>query len=1248
MREWRLANVERFDVLGKLGAGGMGAVYRAFDHQRNTHVALKTLLTGDARALYRFKREFRAVADLVHPNLVTLYDFHTIGDDCFFSMELVNGCSFISFVRRWADHPDPAITPELAPEAYPDTATAATGVLGRGAAPDAPSIRGVLDVHRLRQALQQLVDGVHALHCAGKLHRDVKPSNVLVTGEGRVVLLDFGLTSDKIELAGADAKERALGTPMYASPEQAAHRPQSEASDWYSVGVMLYEALTGERPFAHAGYGVVHVKQTQDPPPPRELTPEAPADLSDLAMALLSRDPAQRPAGADILAALAAGPSIATEHIRRATVAHSFVGREPELGALSSSLAASRDGECVSVFVSGPSGLGKSALVHRFLSALDPGVVVLEGRCYERESLPYKSIDTVIDALSRYLLQLPDAAVRDLLPRDIDALSRLFPVLRRVPAIAAPGTRRVQPPDLQELRRRAFVALRQLLRYLGERVSLVLFIDDLQWGDVDSAGFFADLIRHPDAPSLLLIAAYRSDEESSSELLQVLARFRVGAAPGRTRDIHLGPLTQEAASELVHACAGRAVDGARLAEVIRESGGHTLFLSELARNIPLAGDSPSALPSLDSLLASRVDQLSDSARSLLRISCVAGRPLRVGLAVRAAALDHVGAELVTLRAERLVRVRRSDDEQMIEPYHDRVRETIVARLGEQELRGTHANLALALESEREPDHEALVGHWLRAGEGPRAAEHALRAATIAESTLAFHRAADLYAVVLEQVDHDEKTRRALLTARAHALRYAGRLDEAAAEYGAAAAGADRHEHLELSRLQLEQTLRRGHLEEGMSKAGEVLRAVNLKLPRSPRRALLTIVGRRMQLKLRGLGFTPRSADEVDSETLLRIDVCSSVSTPMAWLAPFFGRALQFTFLLDALRAGEPSRAAHALTFEIGFLSMSGVKKRAASEKLAARVLGLAESSGDPYALGVGLSTSGVASFLTGYWREAEQRLREGETILRDRTANARWEIDLTQIMRMSALVYLGEFGELMRMVPIYLREAEERGDVYAARGFKGWRTNVTWLGLDQPEEARTHVEEVSTSLDGAFHLHHYYELLARVQIDLYQQSGARAWERISEFWPLLKRSMLLRIQSVRIEGNYLRARAALAYARETGDSRALAAAEESARAIVKERAPWGNPLVTMVRAAISHQRGDTDRAATLLRTAAADLDQVDMAIYAAACRARLGTLIGGDEGDQLLAGSRKLMDAQGIRNAARVVNLYAPGWPGND
>src|SRR5688572_12561090 len=103
-------SLERFEIRGRLGSGGMGVVYRAFDRQRGIEVALKTMRHASGRDLYRFKREFRALADLVHPNLVTLYELHTVGGDWFLTMELVDGVSFIDWLR-----PRRAAPPDLPP-----------------------------------------------------------------------------------------------------------------------------------------------------------------------------------------------------------------------------------------------------------------------------------------------------------------------------------------------------------------------------------------------------------------------------------------------------------------------------------------------------------------------------------------------------------------------------------------------------------------------------------------------------------------------------------------------------------------------------------------------------------------------------------------------------------------------------------------------------------------------------------------------------------------------------------------------------------------------------------------------------------------------------------------------------------------------------------------------------------------------------------------------------------------------------
>src|SRR5215470_17493077 len=150
----------RFEARGPLGAGGAGVVYRVFDRQLQREVALKLLRQASGRDLYRFKKEFRALADIVHPNLVALHELHAADGDWFFTMELVEGVSFIDWVRPSA---------EIGP--------------GRTRA-DIVAAR--VDIARLHSSLVQLADALTALHRAGKLHRDLKPSNVLVTQTGRL------------------------------------------------------------------------------------------------------------------------------------------------------------------------------------------------------------------------------------------------------------------------------------------------------------------------------------------------------------------------------------------------------------------------------------------------------------------------------------------------------------------------------------------------------------------------------------------------------------------------------------------------------------------------------------------------------------------------------------------------------------------------------------------------------------------------------------------------------------------------------------------------------------------------------------------------------------------------------------------------------------------------------------------------------------------------------------------------------
>jgi eukaryotic-like serine/threonine-protein kinase len=303
------------------------------------------------------------------------------------------------------------------------------------------------------------------------------------------------------------------------APEQAARQPVTSAGDWYAVGVMLFEALTGRLPFEGPPLDVLHDKQLLEPPAPHDLVPEIPDDLDTLTMELLRRSPAERPVGAEILQRLArpAGPAPRQETpVSRPPLIGArptFIGRRPHLEALQDAFTDMRSGHPVVLHVQGPSGVGKSTLIRAFLGSIAEraDAVILTGQCYEQEAVPYKALDSLVDALSRYLVRLPAVEAADLLPGDVLTLARLFPVLRRVEAVAQAPRRPLDLADPHEVRRRALAALRELLGRLGDRKPLVLFIDDLQWGDADSAVLLADLLQPPDAPLLLVIVSHRGE-----------------------------------------------------------------------------------------------------------------------------------------------------------------------------------------------------------------------------------------------------------------------------------------------------------------------------------------------------------------------------------------------------------------------------------------------------------------------------------------------------------------------------------------------------------------------------------------------------------------------------------------------------------------------------------------------------------------------------------------------------------------
>ena len=620
----------------------MGVVYEVLDRQRGQRAALKTLKELSPEALYRFKQEFRCLADLSHPNLISFYELFSSGDEWFFTMELVDGVNLQESLAP------PALGGKTTTESGEETETNVTSGLVT-VVPDGPSeaspaaaaadmARPTMqcDPDRLRALLCQLAEGLNALHAGGILHRDLKPANVMVTRDNRVVILDFGISQSLIGGEDGQKESGVAGTADFMSPEQAMGGVLTEASDWYAFGVILFHALTGIMPFPGAtSRDRLQEKRRGEALRPSEVCGQIPADLDELCAALLRKDPGKRLSGVEVLRTL--GSSSALEAGRPAQQAV-FVGRAIEQARMREALALAESGP-VLLCVRGKSGLGKSALVHKFLeeAAESSGTVVLSGRCYEQESVPFKALDSLMDGLGRFMRRLSRLEAADLMPRDAGALAQMFPVLANVPAIANAPRRKTEGLDIVTVRKRAGLALRELFSRIRDRRRLVIAIDDLHWGDVDSATLIEQLMEPPDPPPLLLLCSYRSGQEESSQFLQLLQQ---SCAHCRRVDIDLNPLTAAEVLELSRLMDSSSTIAPGKAEAIaRECGGNVFFVREVLGDPQLEKD---ASGSLDSMIWNRTQRLPAKTRRLLELVAVSGRPIPLWLALRAADLEDEG------------------------------------------------------------------------------------------------------------------------------------------------------------------------------------------------------------------------------------------------------------------------------------------------------------------------------------------------------------------------------------------------------------------------------------------------------------------------------------------------------------------------------------------------------------------------------------------------------------------------------
>jgi eukaryotic-like serine/threonine-protein kinase len=805
---------------------------------------------------------------------------------------------------------------------------------------------------------------------------------------------------------------------------------------------MIYDSLSGDRPFQGPLLQVLRDKQVLDPPP---LTPEQakPEDLAALGMRLLARDPDSRPDPLEIARAIASNLE-RSESVSPGPGPQHLVGRESQLAALADAYATmQRRDQPQTVFVVGRSGEGKSSLVEHFLGPMraDGRAVVMAGRCYDRESVPFKALDSLIDALASYLRALPETEAALLLPDDIGVLAVVFPVLQRVDVVARAAAVRHATIDEQQVRQRAFAALRSLLVRISRSRPVVCCIDDLQWGDADSAEAMFLTLRPPDAPRILFVGTYRSDEAEGSTFLKTWAELqRKHEVRLHQADVTLAPLTVEECTELVIRLVGKDDEGIRrrAAEFSRETRGNPFLLIELVGCFDPETDSFEHMP-LHEVLGRKLGRLPDEAGHLLEVVVVSGQALSLEEASRTAGHETFPVATITrMRNDRLVRMVGTEDRPLVDTYHDRVRETILVRLDEGKRRNIHRRLAQVIEAGVGSDAdelEAVLASWERAGEEPgtgllrvydlayhydeagdgrRAWIYALLAGEQARRQSALEVAANNFAIArrnAERTSAPAAVRYRIAEGHGWVLMLLGRYDEATeALAGTIELARDAERKARIEALQGEIIFKQGLLDSSVSLSEEGLRRLGHWVPRS-RMGLAYGILRELVIQ----GWHSLRPGRLHRQARSsRLDLAVHFLYRLTGSYAFQATPRAFWAHLTGMNLAEsmPPSQQLALTYAFHdcFSAMLGWRSRGA--RYGDRGIAIARQYDNCWAVGQCCSYKGIGLYASARYEEGVVQLEEAIELFEK--AGDLWELDLAHFHKGCCHFGLGDLAEAVR------------------------------------------------------------------------------------------------------------------------------------------------------------------------------------------------------------------------------------------
>jgi hypothetical protein len=1156
----------RYQLLAKLQEGSHGIVYRAHDPEAHGPVAIKVMRRFSHRHLRSFRAEARRLALLAHPNIVAPLEFGVVDELWFFSMELVDGSEFVGAMR-----------------------------------PD-----GRVDNQRLRAALAQLTEAIAAVHQAGLMHLDLKPANVLVRHDGRVAVLDFGVSHPAPRLDGAATKPfGVVGTPAYMPPEMIERYHAGPATDWYAVGVMLYEALTGQRLFRDRQMLKYGEPVAAEPDVVAVFEIDTDPDLRKLCLRLLDPNPQTR-AGADELRCVVGGTAPTLGLVLP------FVGRAEQLDELMAELIMAEPG-AKAVAIRGRPGAGKTRFVEKLvarLQAREP-LTVLTGRCLPNHSLPFVVLDAVLEPL---LIALESTRLRldGELGRDLAAAVKVFPSLHSVPGVSKRPA--VDSDDPSVLLHRAFRGFERLLATVADGRPLVLVLEDLHHADADSAAAIAALLSPPHELRLIIVATTDSERVDS-------AFFDAWAVQVERRDVcfsmhELAPLAPAEARQLVGHVLGDQLDPSLLNAIAEASAGIP-YLIELIGEYPALA-SVGALD-LESVVAIKLEELPDAARAIVDVLAIAETSIEVAaLRKLCPPPEELPRWLHLLHGKRMLRASGYRSHDLVRAYHPAMVVGLRARLDEPRRCRLHRELGAALlELGAAP---ARVGqHFAAGGELERAAEAFLAGAERAFEGWAFETAADLYRRALDCGTLRGDTVATAARREADALRHAGRTRDAAEAYLRLAGSSPIEQVRSLYRLAVENFLLSGRIDSGLQTLAELRERVGVEWRSGATRSNVSVLYGLLWLRLRGVALR-RPSVTATTNALEAIDLDWSIGCGLLYVLPLPGTAHIFASLRGALRCGDRHRVARALALvgaglfsQIPMLSGRGRTYLQQAEALA-------EELEDPMLRATCRIWSAFAEVYPGHFRAMGDKARAGLEALTGCPGGA-WERVVAQLVECTAALLRGRMREVEASAGEYMAEADVRGDLYGQVVFRH-SLAFALVAAGRTDEARFHADWADANwTDHAYTVQRFHGMRLRAWSSLYEGDAAGAAAMLADHRDPFRRAGGHRVPMSRIDWAELEAAVLLSGGAALGQAHGLRPLAKILRELAGESRHDGLTVAELFRASLALRSQDHERARSHFEAVRARSERNDMDLHLAVAElglARIGGRELGPAHDRLL------------------------------